>query len=84
MTVIDHMCMLNMCALCPSTVRPQASISIDTLSNCSILELADEPQGWTLGDRIVVASTDYSMHQAEEFSILPCPSCTRNQIKVEG
>uniref|UniRef100_A0A8C2JJR7 Cell migration inducing hyaluronidase 1 n=1 Tax=Cyprinus carpio TaxID=7962 RepID=A0A8C2JJR7_CYPCA len=61
-----------------------ASISIDTLSNCSILELADEPQGWTFGDRIVVASTDYSMHQAEEFSILPCPTCTRNQIKVEG
>uniref|UniRef100_A0A9J8A5U6 Cell migration inducing hyaluronidase 1 n=1 Tax=Cyprinus carpio carpio TaxID=630221 RepID=A0A9J8A5U6_CYPCA len=49
-----------------------------------ILELADEPQGWTFGDRIVVASTDYSMHQAEEFSILPCPTCTRNQIKVEG
>uniref|UniRef100_A0A672P7Q1 Cell migration inducing hyaluronidase 1 n=1 Tax=Sinocyclocheilus grahami TaxID=75366 RepID=A0A672P7Q1_SINGR len=72
------------CVLCPSTVRPQASISIDTLSNCSILELADEPQGWTFGDRIVVASTDYSMHQAEEFSVLPCPSCTRNQIKVEG
>uniref|UniRef100_A0A8C1U1K3 Cell migration inducing hyaluronidase 1 n=1 Tax=Cyprinus carpio TaxID=7962 RepID=A0A8C1U1K3_CYPCA len=82
--IIDHMCMLNMCALCPSTVRPQASISIDTLSNCSVLELADEPQGWRFGDRIVVASTDYSMHQAEEFSILPCPSCTRNQIKVEG
>uniref|UniRef100_A0A8C1PJX3 Cell migration inducing hyaluronidase 1 n=1 Tax=Cyprinus carpio TaxID=7962 RepID=A0A8C1PJX3_CYPCA len=49
-----------------------------------ILELVDEPQGWTFGDRIVVASTDYSMHQAEEFSILPCPTCTRNQIKVEG
>uniref|UniRef100_A0A673GJX2 Cell migration-inducing and hyaluronan-binding protein-like n=1 Tax=Sinocyclocheilus rhinocerous TaxID=307959 RepID=A0A673GJX2_9TELE len=70
--------------LCGKLVRPQASISIDTLSNCSILELADEPQGWTFGDRIVVASTDYSMHQAEEFSVLPCPSCTRNQIKVEG
>ncbi|RXN25610.1 cell migration-inducing and hyaluronan-binding [Labeo rohita] len=70
--------------LCGKLVRPQASISIDTLSNCSILELADEPEGWTFGDRIVVASTDYSMHQAEEFSILPCPSCMRNQIKVEG
>uniref|UniRef100_A0A9J7Z378 hyaluronoglucosaminidase n=1 Tax=Cyprinus carpio carpio TaxID=630221 RepID=A0A9J7Z378_CYPCA len=70
--------------LCGKLVRPQASISIDTLSNCSVLELADEPQGWRFGDRIVVASTDYSMHQAEEFSILPCPSCTRNQIKVEG
>uniref|UniRef100_A0A672K669 Cell migration inducing hyaluronidase 1 n=1 Tax=Sinocyclocheilus grahami TaxID=75366 RepID=A0A672K669_SINGR len=80
----SYMCLLNMCAFCPSTVRPQASISIDTLSNCSILELADEPQGWTFGDRIVVASTDYSMHQAEEFSILACPYCMRNQIKVEG
>lgn len=65
-------------------VRPQAYISIDMLSNSSILELADEPHGWQAGDRLVVASTDYSMHQAEEFTILPCLTCTANQVKVQG
>ncbi|XP_075867464.1 cell migration-inducing and hyaluronan-binding protein [Nelusetta ayraudi] len=70
--------------LCRKLVRPQAYISIDMLSNSSILELAEEPHGWQPGDRLVVASTDYSMHQAEEFTILPCLTCTANQVKVQG
>uniref|UniRef100_A0AAX7TR77 G8 domain-containing protein n=1 Tax=Astatotilapia calliptera TaxID=8154 RepID=A0AAX7TR77_ASTCA len=67
-----------------SLVRPQASVSIDMMSNSSILELADHPAGWGPGDRVVVASTDYSMHQAEEFTLLPCPTCASNQLKVRG
>lgn len=70
--------------LCGKLVRPQASISVDTWSNSSILDLADPPEGWRSGDRVVVASTDYSMYQAEEFTLLPCPTCTANQVKVEG
>uniref|UniRef100_A0A8D3C0W4 Cell migration inducing hyaluronidase 1 n=1 Tax=Scophthalmus maximus TaxID=52904 RepID=A0A8D3C0W4_SCOMX len=46
--------------------------------------LADQPEGWGSGDRVVVASTDYSMHQAEEFTLLPCPTCASNQVKVRG
>lgn len=65
-------------------VRPQASISIDVLSDSSILDLADHPEGWGSGDRVVVASTDFSMHQAEEFTLLPCPTCASNQVKVQG
>ncbi|GLD66848.1 cell surface hyaluronidase-like protein [Lates japonicus] len=26
-------------------------------------------------DHGMIASTDYSMHQAEEFTLLPCPHC---------
>ncbi|CAI5671990.1 unnamed protein product [Oreochromis niloticus] len=70
--------------LCGKLVRPQASVSIDMMSNSSILELADQPAGWGPGDRVVVASTDYSMHQAEEFTLLPCPTCASNQLKVRG
>lgn len=70
--------------LCRKLVRPQAYISIDSQSNSSVLELADPPRGWGPGDRIVVASTDYSMHQAEEFSVLPCPGCSATQIRVAG
>lgn len=49
-----------------------------------MLFLVDEALGWMPGDRLVVSSTDYSMYQAEEFSILPCATCTANQVKVEG
>ncbi|KAK1160788.1 cell migration-inducing and hyaluronan-binding protein-like [Acipenser oxyrinchus oxyrinchus] len=70
--------------LCGKLVRPQVTITIDTHSNTTILELAEDGQTWKAGDTIVVASTDYSMYQAEEFKILPCPACASNQIKVEG
>ncbi|XP_054858270.1 cell surface hyaluronidase-like [Eublepharis macularius] len=49
-----------------------------------ILDLVDEVSSWLPGDRIVVASTDYSMHQAEEFDLLPCPECGTNQVKIDG
>ncbi|KAJ8249320.1 hypothetical protein GJAV_G00233530 [Gymnothorax javanicus] len=70
--------------LCGKLVRPHASITIKTQSNNSILELVDDASSWRAGDRVVVASTDYSMHQAEEFSILSCPSCSACQVKVQG
>jgi len=49
-----------------------------------ILNLLDDVSSWEPGDRIVVASTDYSMYQTEEFTLLPCPECTKHQIKVKG
>ncbi|XP_053933087.1 cell surface hyaluronidase-like isoform X4 [Cuculus canorus] len=49
-----------------------------------ILHLVDEVTSWLPGDRIVIASTDYSMHQAEEFNLLPCPECKSNQVKIDG
>jgi len=49
-----------------------------------ILHLVDDVRSWLPGDRIVVACTDYSMHQAEEFNLLPCPECKSNQVKIDG
>lgn len=50
-----------------------------------VLNLQDEvQQTWKPGDRIIVASTDYSMHQAEEFTLLPCPQCTSRQVRIQG
>ncbi|XP_015254408.1 PREDICTED: transmembrane protein 2 [Cyprinodon variegatus] len=50
-----------------------------------VLNLQDEvQQTWKPGDNIVVASTDYSMHQAEEFTLLPCPQCTSRQVRIQG
>ncbi|KAM5171349.1 cell surface hyaluronidase CEMIP2-like [Mantella aurantiaca] len=49
-----------------------------------ILTLADDVTTWLPGNRIVVASTDYSMYQAEEFNLLHCPECKNNQVKIDG
>lgn len=50
-----------------------------------VLNLQDEvQQTWKPGNQIVVASTDYSMHQAEEFALLPCPHCTSRQVRIQG
>ncbi|KAH0620014.1 hypothetical protein JD844_014512 [Phrynosoma platyrhinos] len=70
--------------LCGKPVRPKLTVIVDTNVNSSILRLADNVQSWKVGDKIVVASTDYSMHQAEEFQILPCRACGHNEVKVAG
>uniref|UniRef100_A0AAY5KHD6 G8 domain-containing protein n=1 Tax=Esox lucius TaxID=8010 RepID=A0AAY5KHD6_ESOLU len=59
-------------------------ISIERLSNSTVLELAEPAEGWGPGDTVVLASTDYSMHQAEEFTLLHCPTCRPTQVKVQG
>ena len=34
----------------------------------------DKPFGWKTGDKLVIASTDYDMHQAEMVEVLACES----------
>ncbi|KAM6965707.1 cell surface hyaluronidase [Aplochiton taeniatus] len=63
---------------------PISGFQVDALDQV-VLNLQDEVQPtWQPGDQIVVASTDYSMHQAEEFRLLPCPQCTSRQVRVQG
>ncbi|XP_077774996.1 cell migration-inducing and hyaluronan-binding protein isoform X1 [Podarcis muralis] len=70
--------------LCGKPVRPKLTVMVDTNVNSTILRLADNVQSWKAGDKIVVASTDYSMYQAEEFQILPCRACGPHEVKVAG
>ncbi|MEE6503772.1 hypothetical protein FKM82_004942, partial [Ascaphus truei] len=70
--------------LCGKPVKPKLTVTVDTNVNSTILQLADNAQSWSAGDAVVVASTDYSMYQAEEFRLLPCRACSPNQVKVEG
>uniref|UniRef100_A0A672N1X1 hyaluronoglucosaminidase n=1 Tax=Sinocyclocheilus grahami TaxID=75366 RepID=A0A672N1X1_SINGR len=62
---------------------PTTGFQVDAV-NKVVLNLMDEVSSWKPGDRIVVASTDYSMHQAEEFTLLPCPHCNRKQVRIQG
>lgn len=63
---------------------PISGFQVDAVDQV-VLNLQDEvQQTWKPGDQVVVASTDYSMHQAEEFTLLPCPRCTSRQVRVQG
>ncbi|KAM3867966.1 cell surface hyaluronidase [Diretmus argenteus] len=63
---------------------PISGFQVDAVDQV-VLNLQDEvQQTWQPGDQIVVASTDYSMHQAEEFTLLPCPHCTSRQVRIQG
>lgn len=70
--------------LCGKPVRPKLTVSIDTNVNSTILNLVDNVQSWRPGDTLVIASTDYSMYQAEEFQVLTCKACASTQVRVAG
>lgn len=70
--------------LCVSAGFAISGFQVDAVDQV-VLNLQDEvQQTWKPGDLIVVASTDYSMHQAEEFTLLPCRQCTSRQVKIQG
>uniref|UniRef100_A0A1A8UJ54 hyaluronoglucosaminidase n=1 Tax=Nothobranchius furzeri TaxID=105023 RepID=A0A1A8UJ54_NOTFU len=63
---------------------PTMGFQVDAVDQV-VLNLQDEvQQSWKPGDVVLVASTDYSMHQAEEFTLLPCPECSSRQVRIQG
>lgn len=63
---------------------PISGFQIDAADQV-VLNLQDEVQdSWKPGDEVVVASTDFSMYQAEEFTLLPCPLCSSRQVRIQG
>uniref|UniRef100_A0A1A8FZ47 Transmembrane protein 2 n=2 Tax=Nothobranchius korthausae TaxID=1143690 RepID=A0A1A8FZ47_9TELE len=63
---------------------PTMGFQVDAVDQV-VLNLQDEVhQTWKPGDVVLVASTDYSMHQAEEFTLLPCPECSSRQVRIQG
>ncbi|CAI5786847.1 Hyaluronoglucosaminidase [Podarcis lilfordi] len=61
---------------------PKSGFQVEAVHGV-ILDLSEDVSTWKPEDQIVVASTDYSMYQAEEFTLLPCSECNRYQIKVK-
>ncbi|XP_072324858.1 cell surface hyaluronidase CEMIP2-like isoform X1 [Scyliorhinus torazame] len=62
---------------------PHCGFRVD-VSRGVILNLMDDATSWLAGNQIVIASTDYSMYQAENFNLLPCPECKVHQVKING
>ncbi|KAK3514507.1 hypothetical protein QTP70_018650 [Hemibagrus guttatus] len=65
------------------TGYPISGFQVDVVDQV-VLNVQDDVSSWRPGDRIVVASTDYSMYQAEEFTLLPCSHCTKTQLRIQG
>uniref|UniRef100_A0A4W4GA88 G8 domain-containing protein n=1 Tax=Electrophorus electricus TaxID=8005 RepID=A0A4W4GA88_ELEEL len=75
------------CPITPPCMSPagyaSSGFTVD-VEDQVVLDLQDDVSSWRPGERVVVASTDYSMHQAEEFTLLPCPHCTKRQVRIQG
>uniref|UniRef100_A0A673YMZ7 hyaluronoglucosaminidase n=1 Tax=Salmo trutta TaxID=8032 RepID=A0A673YMZ7_SALTR len=69
--------------ICALPGFPISGFQVDAVDQV-VLNLQDDVHTWQPGNHVVVASTDYSMHQAEEFTLLPCPHCTSRQVRVQG
>uniref|UniRef100_A0A8C7RZ99 hyaluronoglucosaminidase n=1 Tax=Oncorhynchus mykiss TaxID=8022 RepID=A0A8C7RZ99_ONCMY len=69
--------------ICALLGFPISGFQVDAVDQV-VLNLQDDVHTWQPGNHVVVASTDYSMHQAEEFTLLPCPHCTSRQVRVQG
>ena len=54
------------------------------INNETIISIHDDVSSWSVGDRIVIASTDFSMYQAEEFDVVLCDECREREIKIRG
>ncbi|GFO45235.1 transmembrane protein 2, partial [Plakobranchus ocellatus] len=48
------------------------------------LSLLHDVSSWETGDEVVVASSDFDWRQYEVKTIVECPDCEPNQIRVDG
>ncbi|XP_035675909.1 cell surface hyaluronidase-like [Branchiostoma floridae] len=62
----------------------RSTFSVGRHDDGYVINLKDDVSSWLPGDRIVMASTDYNMEQAEEFQLLPCQECSSHQVKISG
>ena len=44
-----------------------------------ILTLTDDVSSWSVGDKIVVASTSWDPRESETFYLVDCPNCNAKQ-----
>ena len=56
---------------------PWTKLTATLLPNSGVfdIQIAGEPLGWNMGDKLVIASTDYNMWQAEVVEVVACESC---------
>ncbi|XP_025088732.1 protein DDB_G0287365-like [Pomacea canaliculata] len=49
-----------------------------------VISLDNDVSSWEPGDEVVITSTDYDWEQVEVRRILPCSTCSKNQIRLDG
>ncbi|CAC5383977.1 TEME2 [Mytilus coruscus] len=63
--------------------KAEVFVAID-LKYRPVLTFIEDVSTWETGDTVVIASTDYDWKQAEEKTLIECPSCSDNQIRLSG
>ena len=53
------------------------------IDTAPIVTLAEDVSSWEVGDQIVVGATNYDSRETETFTLVDCPECTANQVKVD-
>ena len=48
-----------------------------------VLTLDADVSSWRVGDEILVAATAFDPKESETFTIVECPECANNQVKVD-
>ena len=48
-----------------------------------VLTLAADVSSWEVGDQIVVGATHFDSRESETFTLVDCPTCTANQVKID-
>ncbi|XP_052080396.1 cell surface hyaluronidase-like [Mytilus californianus] len=63
--------------------KAEVLVAVD-LKYRPVLTFIEDVSTWEAGDTVVIASTDYDWRQAEDKTLIECPSCNDNQIRVSG
>ena len=48
------------------------------------IRLADDVTSWRVGDKIVIATTDFSLDQSEDYEVAPCGDCGPHELRLKG
>ena len=71
----------------PDTFQNSAKFQVDysssTQGDIPVITLVDDVSSWEVGDQIMVASTSFEVRESETFTIVECPECTANQVKLD-
>ncbi|XP_063412729.1 protein DDB_G0287365-like [Mytilus trossulus] len=63
--------------------KAEVLVAVD-LKYRPVLTFIEDVSTWETGDTVVIASTDYDWRQAEDKTLIECPSCNDKQIRVSS
>ena len=63
--------------------KSEIKYSSPTEGQLPIIKLADDVTSWSVGDKIMIAATNFLATESEVFVIVDCPECGVNEVKLD-